>query len=68
MEHPPTLAPLAAPRGALSGLGRPGATDDPPTLAPLAAPQGALSGLGRPGATEMVDCAARSAREAWRWK
>ena len=27
MKHPPTLAALAAPRGAVSGLGRPGATD-----------------------------------------
>ena len=27
MKHSPTLAPLAAPRGRVSGLGRPGATD-----------------------------------------
>jgi sulfur carrier protein len=27
MKHPPTLAPLAAPGGRVSGLGRPGATD-----------------------------------------
>jgi len=48
MEHPPTLAPLAAPRGAGQSLGaaRRDSEEHPPTLAPLAAPRGAGQSLG----------------------
>src|SRR5438270_9538742 len=61
---PPELAPLAPPRGPVSGLGRPGATGAPPELAPFAA-KAAVSGSGRPGATgappELAPFAAKAA-------
>jgi len=46
MKHPPTLAPLAAPRGAGLSLGTALRDKHPPTLAPLAAPRGAGPSLG----------------------
>jgi hypothetical protein len=46
----PTLAPLAAPRGAGQSVGAalPELMKHPPTLAPLAAPRGLVSRSGRP--------------------
>jgi hypothetical protein len=48
MKRPPTLAPLAAPRGARQPVGAalPAWDEDPPTLAPLAAPRGARQPVG----------------------
>ena len=48
MKHPFTLAPLAAPEGAVQSLGAalPDWDERPPTLAPLAAPEGADQSVG----------------------
>jgi hypothetical protein len=48
MKHPPTLAPLAARRGAGQSVGAalPAWDEHPPTLAPLAAPRGAGQSFG----------------------
>ena len=48
MRHPPTLALLAAPRGAGQSVGAalPDWDEHPPTLALLAAPRGAGQSLG----------------------
>jgi len=48
MKRPPTLAALAAPRGAGQSVGAalPDSDEHPPTLAVLAAPRGAGQSVG----------------------
>jgi magnesium chelatase subunit D len=49
---PPRSLRSLPPEGAVSGFGRPGATDVPPRSLRSLPPEGAVSGFGRPGATD----------------